>query len=159
MNELYNLHTSDSEYRITKFLDGNVAASYTLTETSCSCPAGVRQTCRHRQMLPHMLISGILNTHWFFNRNLGCACDINGDATTHFDRAAQDTTPAPAEPAPMPEGLHVEGMSQQQSHTFVYTTNEPPMPITHVDLFVDAPNEPVKLDLPQPIITLPWRRI
>lgn len=64
-NELYNLHTDGDEYRITKFIDGEVASSYLLSETECDCPAGHHFTCRHRKMLPLMLAENICNQPWF----------------------------------------------------------------------------------------------
>lgn len=122
--ELYNLHADGFQYRITKFIDGDVIASYLLTESTCECPAGSRDTCRHRQMLPGMLNAGIINTHWFYDRMLGCICDINGKvpARIHIDL----TTKSPIvldfnqeianllategiTPASVPKGQHVEG--------------------------------------------------
>lgn len=59
---LYSLRTSASGYQLAKFdEDFNVAAVYDLlplfngTDYSCSCPAGLRPTCRHRNMLPRMI--------------------------------------------------------------------------------------------------------
>lgn len=67
---LYSLRSEiDAEgrtaYRITKFVDGEVESSYHTSREACECPAGVRPSCRHRQMLPHMLNANIANTHWF----------------------------------------------------------------------------------------------
>ena len=59
--------TGSDSYYITKFVDGEVESAYSTTRETCECPAGVRPTCRHRQMLPHMLNEGIINTHWFLN--------------------------------------------------------------------------------------------
>jgi len=101
---LYNLHTDGDHYRITKFVDGNVESSYLLSHNECECPAGSRPTCRHRQMLPSMLSQGIANTHWFWDRELESAVDINGDAKAAVDAViepiiaeqtvTQDTQPA-----------------------------------------------------------------
>lgn len=73
---LYSLRTEiDREgatrYRITKFVDGEVESSYHVDRSACECPAGVRPTCRHRQMLPQMLNADIANTHWFYDHDHG----------------------------------------------------------------------------------------
>lgn len=48
---LYNAKTEGHSLRITKFdSDLNVESSYLTTTENCECPAGVRSTCRHRQM-------------------------------------------------------------------------------------------------------------
>jgi len=53
---LYNLRSADGDWRITKFdNDLNPLQSYLVSIEACECPAGVRPTCRHRQMLPKML--------------------------------------------------------------------------------------------------------
>lgn len=65
---LYNLRTSDGEYRITKFTaDLEVESSYITSLDTCECPAGVRPTCRHRQMLPKMLAQGIEDSPCFYD--------------------------------------------------------------------------------------------
>lgn len=59
-------------YRITKFdEDMNVVSSYRTNGIACTCPAGERPTCRHRQMLPRFLARGAVNTFWLhdFDRN------------------------------------------------------------------------------------------
>ena len=69
---LYSIRThidreGGDSYYITKFVDGEVESAYITTKTDCQCPRGQHPTCRHRQMLPVMLVQGILNTHWFLN--------------------------------------------------------------------------------------------
>lgn len=67
-------------YRITKFVDGEVESSYLTTPATCDCPAGVRPTCRHRQMLPQMIHDDIINTHWFLEwDNKGGVVDFEGN--------------------------------------------------------------------------------
>lgn len=69
---LYNCHTDGDQYRITKFdSDGNVESTYLCTEDECECPAGVRPTCRHRQMLPKFIARNAVNTFWFFDFDHG----------------------------------------------------------------------------------------
>lgn len=67
MTILYNMHTDGDEYRCTKFNDGEVESSYLCSTTECQCPAGSRQTCRHRQMLPMFLNRGAVDTFWFLD--------------------------------------------------------------------------------------------
>lgn len=53
---LYNCKSEGDEYRITKFdSDLNVESTYLTTLRECQCPAGHRDTCRHRLMLPMFL--------------------------------------------------------------------------------------------------------
>lgn len=70
---LYNCKThSGLDYLITKLDDDlNPESTYILlpldterTVFSCDCPAGVRPTCRHRQMLPHFIEAGRVNSGW-----------------------------------------------------------------------------------------------
>jgi len=51
---LYNVKTTpENTYAITKFDDDlNPEVTYDVSLENCSCPAGIRKTCRHRQMLP-----------------------------------------------------------------------------------------------------------
>lgn len=67
MTILYNVHTDGDQYRITKFNDGEVEASYLCSETECQCPAGHRPTCRHRMMLPMFLHRGAVDSWWFLD--------------------------------------------------------------------------------------------
>lgn len=65
---LYNLKSSDGQWRITKFTnDLDVEASYITSEAECECPAGSRPTCRHRQMLPKMLHVGAEDSGMFYD--------------------------------------------------------------------------------------------
>lgn len=65
---LYNCHHDGDQYRITKFDSlGEVQSSYLCTESECDCPAGNRDTCRHRQMLPLFIHKGAIDTHWFYD--------------------------------------------------------------------------------------------
>ena len=117
MTTLYNCHTDGDQYRITKFDSlGNVESTYLCTIDECECPAGFRPSCRHRHMLPRFLAKGAVNSFYFYD----------------YDRQGWVTN----EPAP----------SQQETSTFLYTTDEPPMPITNVDLFVEAKPEPAMIE-------------
>ena len=65
---LYSAKTSDGSFRITKF-DGdlNPEASYLTSPEACECPAGVRPTCRHRQMLPEFLARDAVDSPLFLD--------------------------------------------------------------------------------------------
>ncbi len=72
---LYNLRSADGSYRIQKFdeeLNPLFDSSYLISENfkECSCPAGHRQTCRHRQMLGPMLAANLLDSPDFWNHDL-----------------------------------------------------------------------------------------
>lgn len=71
---LYNCRHSGDEYRITKFdshfnLEGD--SSYTCTISECTCPAGHRPKCRHREMLPKFINRGYVGTNFFFDYDRG----------------------------------------------------------------------------------------
>lgn len=72
MTTLYNCHHSGDQFRITKFDDDmNPQSSYLCTTEECECPAGVRPTCRHREMLPKFLARDHIGDEWFFDYNRG----------------------------------------------------------------------------------------
>lgn len=53
------------QYIIKKFdNDFNCEATYLVSETACSCPAGLRSSCRHRNMLSRMIPNA--NKGWFY---------------------------------------------------------------------------------------------
>lgn len=102
MTPLYSLRTDGDQYRITKFVDGDMESSYLCTESECECPAGHRHTCRHRQMLPTMLAHKLANTHWFFAFDTGGQIvDFNGTPKKLYDELTLAS-------APVPEGQHCE---------------------------------------------------
>src|SRR5229473_3107214 len=69
---LYNCRHSGDQYRITKFdSDMNPQGSYLLTLEECECPAGVRPTCRHRQMLPKFISRQHIGDEWFLDFDRG----------------------------------------------------------------------------------------
>ena len=98
MTELYNCKDSGDQYRITKFdEDMNPLHSYLTTLTECDCPAGQRETCRHRQMLVHFLDRKRVNAPWFWDheRSGWVHTDLNGPEPVALP------LPLP-EPAPQP---------------------------------------------------------
>lgn len=92
---LYSLRTADSAYAITKFVDGEPEATYTTSRDACTCPAGARPTCRHRQMLPQMLNAQLANQPYFWDFDNHKVVDFEGKppATTYFEFDA--TIPQP----------------------------------------------------------------
>lgn len=93
----YNCKHSGDQYSITKFnRHGEVESSYLCDHVSCQCPAGVRDTCRHRLMLPTFLEQGLVNTNLFLDWDNGKRIvDFNGLPATvqsHVDETPGDTT-------------------------------------------------------------------
>lgn len=69
---LYNCRHDGDQYRITKFdEDMNPQGSYLTDGEACECPAGVRPTCRHRQMLPKFIGRSHVGDEWFFDFDRG----------------------------------------------------------------------------------------
>lgn len=121
-------------YRITKFNDGEVESSYLTNGSQCDCPAGVRPTCRHRQMLPQMIADGIINTHWFLDWDGGKAIvDFEGTM-----KSALDYLLAPPAGEALQGDLPLEPLrfnkdySNSIGHSPAYdsTTPAPPSPAT-----------------------------
>lgn len=72
MSILYNCRHDGDQYRITKFDEYmNPQGSYLTDGEACECPAGVRPTCRHRQMLPKFLQREAIGTSWFYDYDRG----------------------------------------------------------------------------------------
>lgn len=68
MTVLYNCKHAGDEFRITKFNNNmDVESSYLCSFTECDCPAGVRDTCRHRQMLPKFVARKAVDSPWFYD--------------------------------------------------------------------------------------------
>ena len=68
MPTLYNCRHDGDQYRITKFdSDLNPESSYLCTSTECECPAGVRPTCRHREMLPLFITHEHVGDGWMYD--------------------------------------------------------------------------------------------
>jgi len=64
----YNCKSNGSGYHLTKFDEdlNPISEQYDTSLAECTCKAGVRPTCRHRQMLPLFQHLGRVNTGWFF---------------------------------------------------------------------------------------------
>jgi hypothetical protein len=103
MTTLYSLRTDPLGWRTTKFDDGEPKGSYIVTERECECFAGLRPSCRHRQMLPQMLAHGIANTHWFMDWDRsGSIVDFNGASKRLYDELAAAAEIGNIEPKPEP---------------------------------------------------------
>lgn len=94
MITLYNLQSDNDEYRINKWTDGNIESSYHVGREGCTCPAGHRHTCRHRQMIGNLI--PIVDSHYFWNFDRGIAVDINNIPKSYYDSlVAPRCTPGP----------------------------------------------------------------
>lgn len=72
MTVLYNMRHAGDEYRCTKFnSDFDVESSYTLSLEECTCPAGHRPMCRHREMLPKFIARDHIGDNWLFDYDRG----------------------------------------------------------------------------------------
>lgn len=75
---LYNAKQMPTGVLITKFTDeldveetAGRPASYIVSGDGCDCPAGHRDTCRHRQMLPKFIVTNRIDTPWFYEQDNG----------------------------------------------------------------------------------------
>jgi hypothetical protein len=116
---LYNIRSALDDFRITKFTpDLDVESSYLLSDTVdeagrrqllCECPAGVRPSCRHRQMLPHLL--PLVDTEYFWDFERSLAVDADGNQRfTVVPEAESPLTPANDAPANIPPAKSAEGV-------------------------------------------------
>src|SRR4030095_14806503 len=91
---LYNAKQTSDGVKITKFTDdldieetSGKPASYIVSPDGCDCPAGHRDTCRHRQMLPKFLVQRRVNTPWFYDHDNERWYFYNANAGQLTDRA------------------------------------------------------------------------
>jgi len=106
-------------------------------------------------MLPRFIAKEAVNSFWFYDydRQGWVTNDPIGQAALDQELARRAKTEEPLvhdealsseEIEALPDGVEKDyqlAMSEP-TPTFLYTTNEPPIPITHVDLFVDAEPAP-----------------
>lgn len=109
MTFLYTCRHEGNEYRITKLTHNlDVESSYLCTFSECNCPAGVRPTCRHRQMLPKFIDRGAVDTGWMLDFDRGGWIDNRtedeieqsypqeaNDAEAEYQQQAQEMPPLP----------------------------------------------------------------
>lgn len=70
---LYNAKSTSSPHEIivTKFDDDFVPednSTYNVTRSTCTCPAGLRPTCRHRKMWPILMTLKDLGQFWDYDK-------------------------------------------------------------------------------------------
>lgn len=157
---MYSLRTEGNSHRITKFVDGEVESSYSVSQDACDCPAGHRHTCRHRQMLPTMLAHGIADSHWFYLHDRGGQIvDFNGASKSLIDKLAASVPARMQEPltAHAPELQPVGAAQHAEPLTNTVLLNIPGVQVFGIDdLFgihnaiADAVGEPeAKLAVPE----------
>lgn len=105
---LYNCRHAGDQYRITKFTENmDVESSYLCTTDECDCPAGVRPTCRHRQMLPRFLSRNAVGNEWFFDYDRGGWVQMGNEWAAEVLNTSRAEEPAPAK-EPTLTGLQEE---------------------------------------------------
>ena len=150
----YNLKSADDGFRITKFdADMNVESSYLMGHANagglpeCTCPAGTRPTCRHRQMWTSIL--PLVDTAFFWDFDHSMIVDGDGDQVTYLeleeaiatmpDGVERDNAIETAMP-PLPEGVTAIGLDD---------------PIALHNTIAEAVGEPEAIIQP----ATSWRRI
>jgi hypothetical protein len=139
MTHLYSCRPApnpEDGFAVTKFdadFTPEEGASYLTTNATCTCKAGVRPTCRHRQMLSLFFAREHVGDGWFLDWD-----------TRMWHRPAQDE--------------YLEGIQQKVDYTANYMTNEPPLPVTGVILRAPAPDEPACPDVKASPSPSPVRR-
>lgn len=72
MPTFYNCKHDGDQYRISKFTaDLEVESSYLCTLGECECPAGVRPSCRHRDMLHKFIRRNHIGDDFFYDFDRG----------------------------------------------------------------------------------------
>lgn len=92
MTHLYNCKSNGDEWRITKFtenLELVEGSSYLCTLSECQCPAGVRPTCRHREMLPKFFHREFVDTGYFFDYDRGGWVDMRTEDEVESEPSAK----------------------------------------------------------------------
>ena len=116
--DYYHIRSAPSgSYRITKLdQDYEVEGSYELLPTnhnhfSCSCPAGHKPSCRHREMLPNFIKANHIDDGWMLVwQTRKWAQPIGSTADKVADQLAEltpnsDQEAAPAAPPDGPEAV------------------------------------------------------
>ena len=142
----YNLRSNPSgelPYHIIKFDSSlNPESAYNLGHTICECPAGHRPTCRHRQMLPHLIEK--VDTAWFWNFEAGEWQDPLGTAAEQDEVAEHDEATGGLD---NPIEQEVEEGTEAPGHTDLMISPEA------IDEALEAN------PLPEPVTKPSWRRI
>ena len=99
---LYNCHTIGGAYHMTKFDENmDIESTYELTLTECGCPAGARNTCRHRKMLPLFLANDAIDTNKFYCYETH-QWSVIGGLDDEIEVTTIEATPEPAPPPTPP---------------------------------------------------------
>lgn len=141
---LYSLRTADGAFSIAKFdADFNVESQYLIVQDpsgrwQCNCPASIRPTCRHRQMLTVMMDRA--DSPWFYCYEDGTWHDPLGQAEAQVEMFA----PIPNEPendgdieddlAVMRDGLERDEVLAHQGEAPTAVPDPQPASLTPVGL-------------------------
>lgn len=89
----YNFHGNETVNLTGQFLqvskfdeDLNVESTYITSTEYCSCPAGSRSTCRHRQMYPHLKAIADTNQFWEFDNQMPVVLDEHGNIVSYSEQ-------------------------------------------------------------------------
>lgn len=166
---LYNCKThSGLDYLITKLDDDlNPESTYILipldterTVFSCDCPAGVRPTCRHRQMLPHFINAGRVNSGWVMDWDGGQVWrqyvgPFGDDGTIEYEpqegyKPFASDAPSHTDLMVSPESIpDYDGEGLEQSTLAAYNVSSP----SQAPSDSPAAAEPILRGGPSPLIT------
>lgn len=133
---LYNYRGTPQKGTVTKFDDDlNIESSYTIEisdrQIRCGCPAGGRQTCRHREMFTQLRER--MNTAWMFDFDTRQWVDPTGEAALSQSEPAltiiDDVGPVDWEKAlATPQRIAIEGnpTSESQRESFLRSSGLTP---------------------------------
>ena|SRR5882762_7120998 len=143
MTILYNCRHSGDQYRITKFdSDMNPVSSYLCSFEECDCPRGPHPTCRHRQMLPMFINRQHIGDEWFLDFDRGGWVQM-GPEWALPEGVTMIVMDSPDRVVDVHNAI-ADAVGEPKA-TFTYTTDEPPLEITHVELFKDVPPTPTHI--------------
>lgn len=163
---LYNLKHDGDQYRVTKFDDDlNVESSYLMTATECTCPAGHRPTCRHRQMFSTLVQR--IGSSWMFDFDkIEWVGGVAGEDTVRSTEDTASLLPAPrlvdevavSDIKPLPPGIYTTSMPDDNGVAIIaegeFAGREIKFPRNELALDPDH-DSPTHIHLPHPA----WRRI
>lgn len=95
----YSMRSHDGGFSITKFdADLNPLDTYQVSPDACTCPAGVRPSCRHRQMLPVFIAADAIDQPMFWS--------FEEQAWFRLDEPSSEPSPIPEPSQPdLPFGI------------------------------------------------------
>ena len=163
----YNVKSTEqpSTFLFTKFDDDlNIVddSVYLTSEYECTCPAGPRPSCRHRQMLPSFLATSRIDTDWFFCHDTGdwsqpfAELDDSDVVITEDDLAA--AAQAPNSP-PSPEEWDAMTMANTKPKPTIDMTGITIMTLEDTEAIHNTIAEAVGEPSAKPSTTKPLRRL